>query len=395
MKSATLTVVAAFAALLLSGCGKDSIFSSKSEIRFTAESGLDTKVAYSGYTYDVGGRNIERIDWVPGDQVRIWSDKARAWVRGGSDDASAVYNVINITAQNQLSRAGIEVLESTDKGGLQWGEDGTYYFLGMYPASLADGEATTLAAQTFGSFPVTFSTAQRHLQTGDLQNTVNNSNPVATKMSTHGYHFAMTKVNKTSSNQNVLLSFEPYFTAFEFRIVDAEKKGLKLHEFVLESNKDLAGKDTFTINKDNQGNLVISNQVHSAVPAGNGDLNLTVKYHSGSAFGQTQPVSLPQDGTAHIITLLGGMNPDTDHEMTVKLTFLDGNNPPNDIRRLDLKTRAINSAEWSWIPFPRGQKAIINLDVRSTGITFNIQVVGQQIQYYTGSSLDQSGWYQQ
>ena len=385
MKNANLTVVAAFAALLLSGCGKDSIFSSKSEIRFTAESGLDTKVAYSGYTYDVGGRNIERIDWKDGDQVRIWSDKARAWVRGGSDDASAVYNVINITAQKQLSRAGIEVPKSTDKGGLQWGEDGTYYFLGMYPASLADGEATTLAAQTFGSFPVTFSTAQRHLQTGDIENTINNSNPVATKMSTHGYHVAMTKVNKTSSNQNVLLSFEPYFTAFEFRIVDAEKKGLKLHEFVLESNKDLAGKDTFTINKDSQGNLVISNQVHSAVPAGNNDKNIAVRYHSGSPFGQTQPVSLPQDGTAHIITLLGGMNPDTDHEMTVKLTFLDGNNQPNDIRRLDLKTRANANAAWTWIPFPRGQKAVINLDVRSTGITFNIQVAGIDLDHWNGT----------
>ena len=395
MKSATLTVVAAFAALLLSGCGKDSIFSSKSEIRFTAESGLDTKVAYSGYTYDVGGRNIERIDWVKGDQVRIWSDKARAWVRGKDADDWAVYNVINITAQNQLSRAGIEVPQSSDKGGLQWGEDGTYYFLGMYPASLADGEATMLTPQTFGSFPVTFSTAQRHLQTGDLQNTVNNSNPVATKMSTHGYHVAMTKVSKTSSNQDVLLSFEPYFTAFEFRIVDAEKKGLKLHEFVLESDKDLAGKDTYTIDKDNQGNLVISRQVHSAVPANNQDRNLTVKYHSGSAFGQTQPVSLPQDGKPHNITLFGGMNPDTDHEMRVNLTFLDENNQPNDIRRLDLKTRANANADWAWIPFPRGQKAIINLDVRSTGITFNIQVVGQQIQYYTGSSLDQSGWYQQ
>lgn len=387
MKSATLTVVAAFAALLLSGCGKDSIFSSKSEIRFTAESGLDTKVAYSGETYNVGDRNIERIDWKDGDQVRIWSDKARAWVRGGSDDASAVYKVINtsITAQNQLSRAGIEVLESTDKGGLQWGEDGTYYFLGMYPASLADEFATMLTHQTFGSFPVTFSTAQRHLQTGDLQNTVNNSNPVATKMSTHGYHVAMTKVSKTSSSQNVLLSFEPYFTAFEFRIVDAEKKGLKLHEFVLESNKDLAGKDTYTINKDSQGNLVISNQVHSAVPANNGDKNIAVRYHSGSPFGQTQPVSLPQDGTAHIITLLGGMNPDTDHEMRVNLTFLDENNQPNYIRRLDLKKRANANADWTWFPFPRGQKAVIYLDVRSTEITFNIQVAGIDLDHWDGT----------
>ena len=385
MKNATLTVVAAFAALLFSGCGKDSIFSSKSEIRFTAESGLDTKVAYSGETYNVNGRKIERINWMPDDQVRIWSDKARAWVRGKDADDSAVYNVINITAQNQLSRAGIEVPKSTDKGGLQWGENGTYYFLGMYPASLADGEATMLTPQTFGSFPVTFSTAQRHLQTGDIENKINNSSPVATKMSTHGYHVAMTKVNKTSSNQDVLLSFEPYFTAFEFRIVDAEKKGLKLHEFVLESNKDLAGKDTYTIDKDNQGNLVISGQVHSAVPANNDDMNIAVRYHSGSPFGQTQPVSLPQDGTAHIITLLGGMNPDTEHQMKVNLTFLDENNQPNYIRRLDLKTRANANADWAWIPFPRGQKAVINLDVRSTEITFNIQVAGIDLDHWDGT----------
>ena len=387
MKNATLTVVAAFAALLLSGCGKDSVFSSNSEIRFTAESGLDTKVAYSGETYNVNGRKIERINWMPGDQVRIWSDKARAWVRGKDADDSAVYNVINITAQNQLSRAGIEVPKSTDNGGLQWGEDGTYYFLGMYPADLTgkDPDATMLTPQTFGSFPVTFSTAQRHLQTGDIENKINNSSPVATKMSTHGYHVAMTKVNKTSGNQDVLLSFEPYFTAFEFRIVDAEKKGLKLHEFVLESNKDLAGKDTYTIDKDNQGNLVISGQVHSAVPAGNNDKNIAVRYHSGSPFGQTQPVSLPQDGNPHVITLFGGMNPDTDHQMKVELTFLDENNQPNYIRRLDLKTRAINSAEWSWIPFPRGQKAVINLDVRSTEITFNIQVAGIDLDHWDGT----------
>lgn len=381
MKNATLTVVAAFAALLLSGCDKD-IFSSRSEIRFTAESGAETKVEYSGVT---DNNNIERIDWVQGDKVMIWSDKARTWQRNGSGRASAVYNVVNITPAGRYSRAGIEVPYSVDEGGLQWDENGgSHLFLGLYPAVVgAENEATSLTSQTFGSLPVTFTTAQRHLQNGIVD---------ASKLATYGYHFAKKEASKPSGDNKVTLSFEPYFTTFEFHIVDAEKAGLRLHEFVLESDKDLAGRDIFTINADKS-----ITQLHGPVPSsGNTDKNIWVKYNANSTFGLTSPVSLAQDGeTAHVITVLGGMNDDTDHKMKVKLTFLDNGGQPTDIRTLDLKARTSQNGSLEWIPFPRGKKAIIHLHVLSTGISFNITVVGQQIQYFTGSNLDQTGWYQQ
>ena len=79
------------------------------------------------------------------------------------------------------------------------------------------------------------------------------------------------------------------------------------------------------------------------------------------------------------------MNPDTDHQMKVELTFLDENNQPNYIRRLDLKKRANANADWTWFPFPRGQKAVIYLDVRSAEITFNIQVAGIHLDHWDGT----------
>ena len=379
--SASLYLVAALSALLFISCGKTPFTSSK-EIVFTAESASsDTKVAYSNEYVTDQGKKIQRIDWVAGDQVNIWSNRARTWKRTGAGSPLCIYNVVDITPSGRYSRAGIEVHFAQNEGGLQWEENGEYVFVGFYPAtSGSEKEASIPTAQNApASLPITFSTAQRHLQNGMAD---------ATKLATYGYHLAMTKVNKTSSNTNVTLSFEPYFTAFEFHIVDGEKAGLKLHEFKLDSNKDLAGKDTFTINKDNGGNVTVTSQVHDAVPAGNADLSLAVRYNAQSTFGQTTPVSLPQDGTAHTITVLGGMNADTNHQMTVKLTFLDKNNQPNDIRQLDLKTRENANAAWNWIPFPRGKKAIIHLNVVPTGISFTVTVEGHgiEIEHYDGGN---------
>lgn len=364
MKSATLTVVAAFAALLLSGCGKDSIFSSNSEIRFTAESASsDTKVAYSNeYVPDQGNKKIQRIDWMPGDQVQIWSDKARTWKRNGTGSPYCIYNVVGITPAGRYSRAGIEVPKSTDKGGLQWGE-GSHLFLGLYPVNLGKpddgGDPLSIPLPDTGTLPVSFTTAQRHIQDGTAN------------MGKWAYHFAMKEATKPSGDNKVTLSFEPYFTAFEFHITDGENAGLSLKRLKLLSNKDLAGRDRFTIGTDKQ-----ITQEHIEIPDGNTDTNIMVTYD------QAKPLS---QNTAHVLTLFGGMNPDTDHQMKVELTFLDENNQPNYIRMLDLKARANANADWAWIPFPRGQKAVIYLDVRSTEITFNIQVAGIDLDHWDGT----------
>ena len=366
--SAILYTVAAWSALLLfSACGKTPLGSGK-EVRFTAESSSsETKVAYSGDYVTDQGRRIERINWVDGDKVTIWSDKARTWKRNGVGSPSCVYNVVDITPAGRYSRAGIEVPFSQNEGGLQWGE-GSHLFLGLYPVNLGDQSAggdplSVGLTDTGGALPVSFTTAQRHVQDGTCN------------MGKWAYHFAMKEATKPSGDNKVTLSFEPYFTAFEFRITDGENAGLSLKQLRLLSNKDLAGRDIFTVGTNKQ-----ITQVHREIPDNNTDTNIRVTYDNARALSQN---------TAHVLTVFGGMNPDTDHQMRVELTFTG-----NDVRTLDLTTRADANSPWNWFPFPRGKTAIIHLNVLSTGISFTITVEGQQIDYYAGSSLDQSGWYE-
>lgn len=359
MKNATISIVAALSAILFSACNKSSLSSSGGEVRFAAESKPATKVAYSGDVVD----GFERINWVNGDQIVIWSDKARTWERNGSGNPSAIYNIVqsSISAEGRYSRASIEVASSQNEGGLQWGE-GYHLFLGLYPAVMLDNLAVGFNSTT--SLPISFTTAQRHIQSG------------LPEMEKFAYHFAMKETSKPSGNNKVTLSFDPYFTAFEFHITDGENAGLELKQFRLISNKDLCGRDTFTIGVDHK----ISHS-HREIPDGNLDTNIKVVYN------QAKPLS---QNNAHVLTVFGGMNSDTAHEMKVELTFTGG-----DVRTLDLKTRENVNAPFTWIPFPRGKKAKIDLNVLSTGIKFSVTVEGQQIDYYQGSDLDSSGWYQQ
>lgn len=364
--SASIYLVAALTALLFISCGKTP-FTSNKEIIFTAESASsDTKVAYSGEYVTDQGKKIERIDWKSGDHVQIWSDKARTWKRYGTGSPYCIYEVVDITPAGRYSRAGIKVPFSQNEGGLQWGE-GSHLFLGLYPVNLgnaaAGGDPLSIPLPDTGNLPVSFTTAQRHIQDGTAN------------MGKWAYHFAMKEATKPSGDNKVTLSFEPYFTAFEFRITDGENAGLSLKQLRLLSNKDLAGRDRFTIGTDKQ-----ITQEHIEIPDGNTDTNIRVTYD------QAKPLS---QNSAHVLTLFGGMNPDTDHQMKVELTFTG-----DDVRNLDLKARANANEAWEWIPFPRGKKAVIHLNVLSTGISFTVTVEGQQIDYYEGSSLDQSGWYE-
>lgn len=123
-------IIWAAAALMLlaglSGCQKTD-YNGK-EIRFTATSqgAPDTKTQYSGVT---DSHNIERIDWVSGDKVRIYSDVATA-----SNDAEyhwADYAISNITPSGATSKGELTVTSA--HGGLTWGT-GTHKFYAVYPA---------------------------------------------------------------------------------------------------------------------------------------------------------------------------------------------------------------------------------------------------------------------
>ena len=122
--------------LLAVACGtKENPFSrTGEEIRFSALSSGEsaTKTLYSGEASD----GKERIDWVDGDAIRIYSDKAVH--RNNASQHWADYKISSgtITAEGAKSRAGIEPAQNN---GLVWGT-GSHQFYGVYPSSVTLAE---------------------------------------------------------------------------------------------------------------------------------------------------------------------------------------------------------------------------------------------------------------
>ena len=342
MRSRISPVMAlAVATSLVAACSK-SPFSSfgRNEVLFTAESQLETKVAYSG----VMDGNYERIDWKKGDKIRIFSNKALTWKRDGSTgnpQATYIINEDSITPVGRYSRASVKVVESANEGGLQWDEGvDEHIFLALYPDQMPSGASSFEPGPAGQRFPCYLSTVQPHSQSGvfDMH---------------HAYLFARTTVNYKSPENEVNLSFHPLFTAFEFRLVDGENSTAKwnLKKLELVSNKTICGREKWTAmyqynNLDwAYDSTYGSGENHKAVIVDNINADLPVMPASGNP--------------APKIVLFGGMNTDVAHELTLRLTFGD-----DDVRELDLKQNG------QWIQYPRGKKGVFNILVKNKSMSF-------------------------
>lgn len=204
MKTRILWAVAAL--VLLAGCQKFG--GAGKEIRFSAVAKSDaaTKTVYSGEV--VGG--YERINWVVGDKIRIYSSEAAC-----NNDGTyhwADYQVSTITPSAQYSKAStLNVVHST-RGGLAWEGDGTYNFYSIYPAPSADEAAPGTVRGTSGTpFACTIPAAQ----TG----TATTVEAIASGANTTVYYPSMENAylvayDSQSNGNDITLDFDPAYTAF-------------------------------------------------------------------------------------------------------------------------------------------------------------------------------------
>ena len=326
----------------LTGCSKSSFTSSsRKDVVFSAETQTETKVAYSG----IMTGNIERIDWKKNDRIRIFSNKALTWKRDGSTgnpQATYIINEDSITPDGRYSRASLDVVESSNEGGLQWDEaSDQHIFLALYPDQMPSGASSFDPGPAGQRFPCYLSTVQPHSQSGffDMH---------------HAYLFARATVNYKSSGNGVKLSFHPLFTAFEFRLVDGENNtpAWNLKKLELISNKTICGREKWTamyqyanLDWEYDSNYA-SGEDHHSVVVNNINANLPVMPASGNP-------------TPKLVQLFGGMNPDVAHELTLRLTFGD-----DDVRELDLKQNG------QWIQYPRGKKGVFNILVKNKSMSF-------------------------
>ena len=182
--------------------------------------GIATKTAYSGDgDYTGGDLSRERIDWVSGDVIRIWSDKAT--VANGSE-GWADYEITPVSSNGSISEARIS---PTLGNGLVWGE-GMHEFYSIYPSPGSGALSSTISGNT-----ITALIPERQTYTVD-------GNKLIPDMD-YAYMIAALKTRPASS---VSLSFKPVFTAFEFTIYSVNDNSLTLTSFeLLSSSSPLCG----------------------------------------------------------------------------------------------------------------------------------------------------------
>ena len=205
--SKTLLLLAGMS-LLLAGCQKEGRYDNdKGLIRFSASARPETKTAYGIYDYDTYNNPVwQRIDWVVGDNVRIFSPEAVDRYNDGKHYAD--YRVVEVTPNGRESEAKIVNTATGDSAtevndnlnGLVWAGEPTYSFFGIYPVSAG---TTAKDQETGPSASFTGLEIEADQGTGDL----------SVNMPKYGYLTAAK--TGVSNGSNVRLEFEPAFTAFE------------------------------------------------------------------------------------------------------------------------------------------------------------------------------------
>ena len=251
-------------ALSTTGCVKELLSGVGSEVQFSAntyyDNGPATKTAYSGVT----SNGKERINWINGDRVRIYSPQAEH--RSSSSQHWADYDIDanNITPNNEKSTARVK---NTGNNGLVWGT-GSHTFYGVYPSPSAFSGVTMSNNVVTATLPKT--------QAPSVIDDTTNGQVFFPNMNWAYMYAAKSGV---SAGSTVDLPFKPLMTAFEITLGTQNTNGITVKDVYLSSgNTNLTGKFTATINSDNTvsvGSTVTdpSQELHLGLPA-----NISIPY---------------------------------------------------------------------------------------------------------------------
>lgn len=195
----------------------------------------ETRTSYSGYV----NNDKERVDWVAGDVVTIWSDKA-------DDHSSAKKNYADYkagepriedyqTTDDQLmSTAPLSI--NTGGSSLRWNStDNNYQFWGAYPASNVNvaksGDKANTSSPSFSA-----SIPQDQAITAHTYTTGEGASATSTVKYEPSMNYAyMASYKQTAkTDETVKLPFTMAFTAFEF-IVKGKDSEFELKDFTLQS----------------------------------------------------------------------------------------------------------------------------------------------------------------
>ncbi len=220
--------------LLVTSCSQDAMFEPEpvqkpavagDEIIFGSRAGFenanpDTRTIYSGEVYQSNGKNFERIDWVTGDQVEIYSPEA-------GNGPTAHYSV----TQQSVDEEGVDVkdegyLTKIADNGLAWKGDGVHHFYAMYPSTLMVNpsmDPNNTLAQGVKMDKTILTGVVPHAQRSIAWREVNQTfNEKSTKkyyaMPDMKYAYMAAKSTATIADGKVSLDFVPVVTALEVEL---------------------------------------------------------------------------------------------------------------------------------------------------------------------------------
>ena len=235
--------------LSLTGCQKGTTVGGGKNVTFKASTKTyETRTSY-GDVVTENNIKYQRIDWVEGDKILVWSDNAV--VKDGLTHPSfssnntniATYSITNVRAEGRKSVANID---DPAGRGLRYKEDSDdkYSFWGIYPAGAVSSNPSVNNSTEFTLYDT---------QTG-VEPDMNQAFMTAVALD-------------TDADKPVELQFYPAFTTFEFILEggDDDNYSLEITKFALESEgeggTDLAGKfvatcsnGTWTYDCEDEGN---------------------------------------------------------------------------------------------------------------------------------------------
>ena len=145
---------------MLAGCEEplnwDRIKGRQVQFEVSSRSDVKTKTSYSDAFYTEGGRNFERINWVTGDQIRIYSSNtAKVSSNIGDYYDYYDYSIASVTPNDRRSDATLTQPAAGE--GLVWGDDPyDVTFYGTYPpVNPRRNESNELIAFVDMSIPAT------------------------------------------------------------------------------------------------------------------------------------------------------------------------------------------------------------------------------------------------
>lgn len=228
MKKATIiSLLFAGVVLSLAGCQKGSDHGGQ-PVTFTATSANPyTRTAYSG---QMDGA-FERINWLEGDEITVWSDFAVD--ANNSSSKVAKYQITGIENSGRNSKASLK--NAPGKNGLVYvdGKD-SYKFWSVYP--------TVTGTPSGASLNYTIPAAQK--MASGVEAVVNGNATTFPVDMSNAYMLAATE--GAEAEKPVTMYFYPAFTAFEFTLT-AEEGAITVTKVELISDSGLAGNVVATL----------------------------------------------------------------------------------------------------------------------------------------------------